>query len=112
VHLHSPWAVALSCLDDPVVPALTPYFFMRVAPLGLVAYHRPGSSELAAAVDTAARDHGCLLMRNHGSLCAGATFDEALDRAEELEATARLTLLLRDQRTRTLTPAQIAALRG
>jgi ribulose-5-phosphate 4-epimerase/fuculose-1-phosphate aldolase len=112
VHLHSPWAVALSCLDDPVVPALTPYFFMRVAPLGLVAYHRPGSSELAAAVDAAARDHGCLLMRNHGSLCAGTTFDEALDRAEELEATARLTLLLRDQRTRTLTPAQIAALRG
>jgi ribulose-5-phosphate 4-epimerase/fuculose-1-phosphate aldolase len=107
VHLHSPCAVALSCLDDPTIPALTPYFFMRVAPLGLVAYHRPGSTELAAAIDAAARDHACLLMRNHGSLCAGATFDEALDRAEELEATARLTLMLRGERMRQLTPGEI-----
>ena len=58
VHLHSPWATALACLEtiDPAqpVPPLSPYFFMRVAPLAVLAYFRPGSPELATAVAEAA----------------------------------------------------------
>lgn len=115
MHLHSIHAVALSCLEhlDPErpVPALTPYFHMRVAPLGIVPYFRPGSAELAAAIDAAAADHACLLLRNHGSLCAGASMAEALDRAEELEATARLHFLLRGERVRTLTDPEVEDLR-
>ena len=114
VHLHSPWSVALSCLEnmDPEspVPALTPYFFMRVAPLGIVPYHRPGGPLLGEAVEAAAPKHACMLLRNHGLLCSGATLSEALDRAEELEATARLHFMLRGERARTLTPADIEEL--
>jgi 3-dehydro-4-phosphotetronate decarboxylase len=114
VHLHSPHAVALSCLADldPArpVPAITPYFFMRVAPLGIVPYSRPGSAGLADAIEAAARDHACLLLRNHGLVCAGASVGEAVDRAEELEATARLALLLRGLRLQELTEAQIREL--
>jgi 3-dehydro-4-phosphotetronate decarboxylase len=111
VHLHSPWAVALSCLEDlefglPVAP-VTPYFFMRVAPLGIVPYSRPGSPELGAAVERLAPTHHCLLLRNHGPLCAGATVSEAVDRAEELEASARLHFTLRGERVRELTIAQV-----
>jgi ribulose-5-phosphate 4-epimerase/fuculose-1-phosphate aldolase len=110
VHLHAPWSVALSCLDDPTIQPLTPYFVMRVAPLGVVPYVRPGSPGLAAAVEAAAADHACLLLRNHGSICAGASLGEAVDRAEELEATARLQLTLRGERTRPLTAADIEEL--
>jgi ribulose-5-phosphate 4-epimerase/fuculose-1-phosphate aldolase len=39
VHLHTIYSVALSCLEgfDPVnpLPPLTPYYFMRVAPLAV-----------------------------------------------------------------------------
>jgi ribulose-5-phosphate 4-epimerase/fuculose-1-phosphate aldolase len=115
VHLHTLHAVALSCLadvgPDGALPALTPYFIMRVAPLGVVPYFPPGSSELAEAIGTALRSARSLLLRNHGLLTTGAMLAEALDAAEELEATARLFLLLKGERLRTLTPGEIVDLR-
>lgn len=115
VHLHSIYSVALSCLEslDPErpVPPLTPYFIMRVAPLAVVPYFRPGSIELAGAVERAAAAHHCMLLRNHGMICLGSDLAEAADRAEELEQTAKLHFILRGERARQLTPEQIEELR-
>lgn len=114
VHLHSTYSVAWSCLAtlDPArpFPPLTPYYFMRVAPLGVVPYLRPGSEALARAIDEAAAAHHCLLLRNHGTVCSGAGLNEAVDRAEELEATARLALLLDGRPTVGLTAEDISDL--
>lgn len=114
VHLHAPHAVAVSCLADLTeetpLPALTPYYIMRVAPLGVVEYFRPGSAELAAAVGEKAKRFDCMLLRNHGLICTGTSFGEAADRAIELEETCRLYLLLRGSRVRTLTSDEITAL--
>jgi 3-dehydro-4-phosphotetronate decarboxylase len=115
VHLHSTYAVALSCLesftgDDSLAP-LTPYYFMRVAPLAVLPYFRPGSPALAEAIEGAAAAHHSMLLSNHGLLCAGSTLAEAADRAEELEQTARLHFILRGERTRPLTSAQVEELR-
>lgn len=116
VHVHAPHSVAVSCLAalDPAkpIPAITPYFIMRVSPLAVVPYFRPGSNELAAAVGEAVADHDCMLLRNHGSICAGGTIAEAMDRALELEETARLFLLLRHHDVRYLTPAEVDELRA
>lgn len=114
VHLHSPKSVALSCLDAldeaQPLPALTPYYFMRVAPLAVLPYFCPGSAKLAAAVAQAAPHHNCMLLRNHGAICAGTTLHEAVDRTEELEATAELYFTLRGERVRYLTEEQIEEL--
>lgn len=114
VHLHAPHTVALSCLaelEGEPLPPLTPYYLMRVAPLGVVPYFRPGSDELAGAVGEAIGTHDNLLLRNHGSICTGATLAEAVDRALELEETARLFFLLQGHRTRRLTDAEVEELR-
>jgi hypothetical protein len=42
----------------------------------------------------------------------GSTLAAAADAVEELEATARLFLLLRGEKVRLLTPEQVAALRA
>ncbi len=114
VHLHSTHTVALSCLADldpaEPLPVVTPYYLMRVAPLGIVDYFTPGSAELGAAVEKAAASHSCMLLRNHGLIALGATLSEAVDRAEELEETARLYFLLRGERTRALTAEQREAI--
>jgi ribulose-5-phosphate 4-epimerase/fuculose-1-phosphate aldolase len=116
VHLHSTYAVALSCLawfeGEADLSPVTPYYFMRVAPLAVLPYFKPGSSELARAIEGVAREHHCILLRNHGLICAGATLAEAADRAEELEQTARLYFLLRGQKVRPLSPADIEELRS
>jgi len=115
VHLHTLYSVALSCLDsfdpDNPLPPLTPYYFMRVAPLAVLPYFRPGSEGLAAAVGDAAARHNCMLLRNHGVVCAGSTLPEAVDRTEELEQTARLYFILRGERTRHLTPEEVEELK-
>ena len=115
VHLHSLHAVALSCLEslNPAepLPALTPYYFMRVAPLAVIPYLRPGSVQLAAEVEAAATLHNSMLLRNHGLITIGSTLDEAVDRAEELEQTARLYFMLRSEQVRHLTPEEIAELK-
>lgn len=114
VHLHSTWSVMLSCLDDldeaAPLPVITPYYLMRVAPLAVVPYFRPGSNELAEAIGEAAREHDCLLLRNHGLVCLGRSVNEAVDRAEELEETAKLFFLLRNEKVRLLTTAQREAI--
>ncbi len=54
VHLHSPYAVAVSCLaevnPDDVIPPITAYYVMRVGQLPLIPYYRPGDRALAEAV--------------------------------------------------------------
>jgi 3-dehydro-4-phosphotetronate decarboxylase len=115
VHLHSTHAVALSCLDsfDPSnpLPPLTPYYFMRVAPLAVLPYFRPGSVALAEAIEGAAAAHHSMLLRNHGLICAGSSLGEAVDRAEELEQTARLYFILRGEKVRHLTEGEVEELR-
>ena len=115
VHLHTLYSVALSCLEgfdpeDPL-PPLTPYYFMRVAPLAVLPYFRPGSNALADAVERAAPAHNCMLLRNHGVVCAGSTLSEAVDRTEELEQTARLYFVLRGERARHLTAEEVEELK-
>lgn len=114
VHLHSTYSVALSCLEflnpEEPLPAITPYYLMRVAPLAVLPYLRPGSSELASEVGRAAESHDCLLLRNHGLIALGASVSEAVDRAEELEETARLRFLLGNESVRRLTGEEIEEL--
>lgn len=115
VHLHSTHAVAVACLDDAdpddVLPALTPYYAMRVGRLPLVPYARPGDPALVEAVRLRARESGALLLANHGPIVAGASLDAAVSAIEEVEETAKLVLLLRGLPTRQLTAEQLAELR-
>ena len=114
VHLHSTHAAAVSCLDglDPAecLPPLTPYFVMKIGRLPLVPYHRPGDPHLGEVVRGLAARHAAVLLANHGPVVSGASLDDAVNAAEELEETAKLFLLLRGQPVRALTPDQVREL--
>jgi len=101
VHLHSPHAVAVSCLNglnaDNVLPPITPYFVMRIGRLPLVPYHPPGDPGLAEAAGRLAAKSRGVLLAHHGTVVAGKDLDDAVYNAEELEETARLFLMLRNE---------------
>jgi ribulose-5-phosphate 4-epimerase/fuculose-1-phosphate aldolase len=115
VHLHSTHSVAISCLsglnEDDVLPPLTAYYVMRVGKLPLVPYFPPGDTRLAAAVRQVAADHAAVLLANHGPVVAGKSLDAAVGAIEELEATAKLHLLLHGHRVRPLDAEQVQELR-
>ena len=115
VHLHSTHSVAVSVLADvdphDVLPPLTAYYVMRVGTLPLVPYFAPGDVALADAVGAYAGKHHALLLANHGPVVAGSSLSAAADAIEELEATAKLYLLLQGHRVRGLSPEAVADLR-
>jgi 3-dehydro-4-phosphotetronate decarboxylase len=115
IHLHSTHSVAVSVLEhidrEDVLPPLTAYYVMRIGRLPLVPYFAPGDQALAEAVRQQASRHHALLLANHGPVVAGSSLAAASDAVEELEATAKLYLLLQGQAIRTLTPQQCAQLR-
>lgn len=115
VHLHSTHSVAVSCLDGidhaDCLPPITAYYVMRIGALPLVPYFPPGDVALADAVGRLASKHHAVLLANHGPVVAGSSLSAAQDAIEELEETARLFLMLRTERVRTLTPEQVAELR-
>lgn len=116
VHLHATHSVAVSVLadvnPDDVLPPLTAYYVMRVGSLPLVPYFAPGDMKLADAVAMYAGKHHALLLANHGPVVAGTSLSAAADAVEELEATARLFLLLQGRRVRLLNAEQVAELRA
>ncbi len=114
VHLHSTHAVAVSCcsgLDKHnAIPAITPYYVMKIGQLPLVPYFMPGDENLARAVAEVATTRHAILLANHGPVVAGKDLDNAVNAIEELEESARLFLLLRNVPVNALTAEQIAAL--
>ena len=115
VHLHSTHSVAVSCLADidpaNVLPPITAYYVMKIGTLPLVPYFPPGDLDLAKAVREMASDHHAVLLANHGPVVAGKSLEDAVYATEELEETAKLFLMLKDQKTRFLTDDQVAALK-
>lgn len=108
-HSHSTHAVAVSILTetdpDQAIAALTAYFAMRVGRLPLIPYFAPGDAALAGAVAQLPVDVGCALLAHHGPIASGADLESAVDALEEIEETARLSLLTHGRTLRTLPPA-------
>lgn len=99
VHLHSSHSVALSVLPDVdpdnVLPPITAYGIMRLGKVKLLPFFLPGDPAMGHAVRDLKGRHTAVLLANHGPVVAGEDLDTAVYAMEELEETAKLTLLCR-----------------
>jgi len=114
VHLHSCHSVALSVLpeNDPdnVLPAITAYSVMKLGKVKLLPFFMPGDPAMGDAVRGLAGKRSAVLLANHGPVVAGKDLDAAAFAMEELEETAKLTLICRGMSPRLLDNDQIQAL--
>lgn len=101
VHVHSVYAVALSCLKNTdsncVMPMYTPGYSLRVGNLPVLPYMIPGSMMLAQASAEAILNRNSVLLGNHGLLTVGSTIEEALNLAEEIEENAQIHFIVGDK---------------
>jgi len=115
VHLHSPYATALSCRTDidpaDALPPLTPYVVMRVGAVALVPYSPPGDPAGQTWVEELAPAHRALLLANHGPVVSGRDLETAAAGAEELEQTARLVFAIEGRPHRRLSAAEVDELK-
>ena len=115
IHLHSTHSVAVSMLPDidpaDVFPPLTAYSLMRVGRTALLPYYRPGDPRVADALRSLDGAFGAILLANHGPVVADHSLEAACWVIEEMEQTARLMLLLRNEKPRLLDAGEADALR-
>jgi ribulose-5-phosphate 4-epimerase/fuculose-1-phosphate aldolase len=109
LHTHSTHSVALT-LRHPacdhgaeLLPALTPYFVMKVGRVPLLPYHRPGDPAVAQRVAERIAEYAARGIRLRAVMLSrlgpNVWHDDPASAAsvlEELEETARLALLARD----------------
>ena len=95
LHLHPPYATALSCLADPAIKPVdqtSARFFQRVAmdtKFGGMADNAAEGQRLCNAMG----GRSILMMGNHGVLVAGPTIAEAFDAMYHLERACRTLVL-------------------
>lgn len=103
IHTHSAHCVALTlqphAAGADLLPALTPYFVMKVGHVPVIAYQRPGAPEAAEAVAQAIERHGeqgtpvrAVMLERLGPNVWHDTPAAAMAVLEELEETAKLGL--------------------
>lgn len=93
LHFQSPYATTLSCRerqveDFSVIPEM-PYY---IGPVAWVPYLTPGSHQLASAVTSAMKEHDLAILRNHGLVAVGKTFDEVIAKAAFFELACKIIL--------------------
>lgn len=114
VHLHSTHSVAVSLLPgidpDSVFAPLTAYSVMRLGKVKLLPYYRPGDPAMGDAVRGLAGRRSAVLLAHHGPVVAGKDLEAAAYAMEELEETAKLTLLTQGLRPNVLSPTEVRGL--
>lgn len=95
LHFQSPYATAIACRKelptDLNFTAEVPIHVGREIPM--IPYFRPGSPELAAHVIEAMKDHNSIILRKHGQVVCGESFNQAFERAMFLEMACRIAIL-------------------
>ncbi len=95
IHLHPPYATALSCLADPTIPPIdqtTARFYNRIAvdqDYTGMADNKAEGERLSAAMG----NHQVMIMGNHGVIVAGQDVADAFDTVYHLERACRTLML-------------------
>lgn len=115
VHLHSLYLTAFSCLSDlnikNAIKPFTPYVIMKVGDVPVVPYYKPGDDRIAEQLGLLASNHKAFLLANHGAVTSGKDLYDAMSSYEELEETAKLIFILKNQNIRYLTDHEINELK-
>ena len=93
--------------EDNFLPPLTPYSIMQLGQVKLLPFFMPGDPAMGEAVRSLAGKRSAVMLANHGPVVAGKDVEAACNAIEELEATARLAIIMRGFDARALTPEQI-----
>ncbi|MCF6097134.1 class II aldolase/adducin family protein [Thermovorax subterraneus] len=97
IHVHSLYSICVSILtekNNEIIPFYTPGFASKVGSVALVPYFKPGSKELADTVSETIKGKKAVILKNHGLITVGQNLEEAFNIAEDIEANAKLHILL------------------
>ena len=95
--------------EDNVLPSYTPYSIMLLGKVKLLPFFVPGDPAMGDAIRGLAGKRSAVLLANHGPVVSGKDLEASVNAIEELEATAKLSLILKGMNVRGLSDNQISA---
>lgn len=94
LHFQTPCATTLACCDglEQVNFFVTPEIPYYIGKIAIAPYLPPGSEALAEAVIGPMKSHDMVVLRNHGMVTVGQTFDDAIQKAVFFELACGIIL--------------------
>jgi L-ribulose-5-phosphate 4-epimerase len=91
VHTHSHFSTVIGCIRDELPPILTEVCVVVGARVPVTRYGLTGTADIGASVvEVMDESTRAVIMRNHGLICFGRDFSEALAIAEIVEESAKV----------------------
>ena len=92
IHAHPENATALTVVGIPFPTNVLQVVMEELGPVPTTRFAMPNPADSAAVISEYVKDHNAILIRNHGAVCYGADLEEALNRLELLESSAKTIL--------------------
>jgi L-fuculose-phosphate aldolase len=93
LHAHPAHCTAHAAAGRPLDQCILPELVLTVGRVPVSDYATPSTDEVAAAVRPLARDHGAILLRNHGIVVFGQGVMATLHKLESIELWAQIVWL-------------------
>ncbi len=90
LHFQTPYATMIACRRGRGSFAVLPEIPFYIGDVAYVPFLLPGSEALAGAVIKAMKSHDMTIMRNHGQVTVGRTFNEVIQKAVFFELACRI----------------------
>ncbi|MEI8046053.1 MAG: class II aldolase/adducin family protein [Bacteroidota bacterium] len=108
LHFQSLYGTTLACLPDPptnfnVINEVPVY----IGKIDMLPYICPGSPELGVKVTESLKTHDLVVLKNHGQVVVGKSFDDVIQKALFFELACGIIMRSRDQAVR-LTEEQMS----
>lgn len=95
VHAHPEAVVAHTLSGLSLAPEINPEVLAVIGPVADVEYRAPGSAALVELLQGVLAHHNTFIIARHGTITLGEDLEQAYDRLEFLEQTARTRVMAR-----------------
>jgi len=101
MHFQSLYATTLACLPDPPTNCnVINEIPMYIGKIDMLPYICPGSPELGLKVTESMKKHNLIVLRNHGQVVVGKSFDDVIQKALFFELACGIIMRSQDQAIR------------
>ncbi len=95
VHAHPPFATAFAAARIPLDSLVFPEVIAALGIIPLAEYATPSTSEVVSSIAPLAKDYDAIMLANHGVVTCGGSLDDAYNKMEKVEHTARIAYIVR-----------------
>jgi L-fuculose-phosphate aldolase len=94
VHAHPPFATSFAAARIPLANLVFPEVIVTLGKIPLAEYATPSTPEVAASIEPLVKEYDAIMLANHGVVTCGSSLDDAYNKMEKVEHTAKIAFLV------------------